>query len=108
MISKLRFTTGIIVFAVGQLTTLLIPFVTSSALSEEWKTVLSSILFFVTPQIGIFLAIAILGKPGYEKLKAAVFGWIKKQARNSIFIWAGVLLLSSAIGFFAPFDKFRL
>jgi hypothetical protein len=37
-----------------------------------------------------------------------LFGWIKKKARNSIFIWAGVLLLSSAIGFFAPFDKSRL
>ena len=36
-----------------------------------------------------------------------LFGWIKKQARNSIFLWAGVLVLSSAIGFFVPIDKFR-
>ena len=34
-----------------------------------------------------------------------LFGWIKKQARNSIFLWSGVLLLSTAVGFLVPFDK---
>ena len=79
-ISRLRFNIGILVFVVGQATTLLIPFVTSSTLPAEWKTVLSGILFFVTPQLGIFLTIIILGKPGYERLKAIVFRWVKKHA----------------------------
>lgn len=78
MISKLRFTTGILVFAVGQSTTLLIPFVASSTLTTEWKTILSSIFLFVLPQTGILLAIVILGKPGYEKLKTIIFSWVKK------------------------------
>jgi len=34
-----------------------------------------------------------------------LFGWIKKQARCSIFLWAGVLVLSSAAGFFVPFKR---
>jgi len=37
-----------------------------------------------------------------------LFGWIKKQAHNSIFLWAGALVLSSAIGFFVPIDKFKI
>ncbi len=79
MLSRFRLTVGILFFAVGQATSFLIPFVTSSNLSSEWKTVLSSMLFFVTPQIGIFLAIAVLGKPGYEYLKKTIFRWLKKH-----------------------------
>ncbi len=78
-LSKAQLVSGISVFVVGQLTTLLIPLVTASGLSPTWKTTLSGILFFVTPQLGIFVAIAIFGKPGYNYLKGLVFGWLKKN-----------------------------
>ena len=35
-----------------------------------------------------------------------LFGWIKKQASYSIFLWVGVMLFSSVIGFMVPFKKF--
>jgi len=73
-----RFVCGIIVFALGQLTTLLIPFVSSSGLKAEIKAVISGLLFFVTPQIGIFLAIAILGKAGYDHIRKIILTKLKK------------------------------
>jgi len=76
-LSKVRLVSGISVFVVGQLTTLLIPLVTASGLSPVWKTTLSGILFFVTPQLGVFVTIAIFGKPGYNYLKGVVFSWLK-------------------------------
>jgi len=76
-LSKVRLVSGISVFVVGQLSTLLIPLVTASGLSPVWKTTLSGILFFVTPQLAIFVAIAIFGKPGYNYLKGVVFSWLK-------------------------------
>jgi len=75
-----RFIWGIIIFAVGQATTLLIPFVTASGLSTTIKTTLSSVFFFVTPQIGIVWAVKVLGKQGYDHIKGIVFGWLKRQA----------------------------
>lgn len=77
-LSKARLVSGISVFVVGQLTTLLIPLVSASSLSPVWKTTLSGILFFVTPQLAIFVAIAIFGKSGYDHLKGFVFSWLKK------------------------------
>ena len=76
-LSKARLISGISVIVVGQLTTLLIPLVTASGLSPTWKATLSGILFFVTPQLGIFVAIAIFGKSGYDYLKGVVFSWLK-------------------------------
>jgi hypothetical protein len=78
-LSKARLVSGVFVFVVGQLTTLLIPLVTASGISPTWKTTLSGILFFVTPQLGIFAAIAILGKSGYDYLKSVIFSWLKKH-----------------------------
>jgi hypothetical protein len=73
-----RFVLGITIFVLGQLTTLLIPFVTASNLSGELKAVLSGVFFFVTPQIAIVWAISILGKSGYEYLRKLILTKLKK------------------------------
>lgn len=96
-------------FAVGQATTLLIPFVSRMSLSNEWKTILSGILFFVTPQLGIFLAIAILGKSGYEQLKTMVFRWFKKHvisyqvSRTRYRIGIVLFLIPILFGWISPY-----
>jgi hypothetical protein len=77
-LSRGRLIWGVIVFVVGQATTLLIPFVTASGLTATWKTTLSGVLFFVTPQIGIVLAVGILGKDGYDHVRDIVLRWFKK------------------------------
>jgi len=75
---------GIFVFVIGQLSTFLIPFVTGSNLSAEWKTILSGVFFFVTPQLSMMASAAILGKPGYNYLKAKAFQLIKKHAPSEV------------------------
>ncbi|MGB2650691.1 MAG: hypothetical protein WBD00_00600 [Candidatus Omnitrophota bacterium] len=77
-LSRGRLVTGVIIFILGQATTLLIPFVTASRLTATWKTMLSGVLFFVTPQVGIVLAVAILGKTGYDYIRDIVLRWFKK------------------------------
>jgi hypothetical protein len=43
--------------------------VTASKLSSQWKTLLSGALAFGIPEIGTILAIAIMGKSGFETMK---------------------------------------
>ncbi|MGB2601651.1 MAG: hypothetical protein WBD00_03110 [Candidatus Omnitrophota bacterium] len=77
-LSKGRLVTGVVIFIAGQATTLLIPLVSVSNLPTSLKSLISGLLFFVTPQIGIVLAVAILGRAGYNYLKSIVFRWFKK------------------------------
>jgi len=79
-ISRARLITGVTVFVLGQATTLAIPLVTALDITNIWKSTISGMLFFVTPQIGIVLAVAILGKSGYDYVKSMVFRWFKKHA----------------------------
>lgn len=79
-LTKGRFIWGVSFFVIGQATTLLIPLVSSSGLSELWKAILSGTLFFVTPQLGIVLAVAVLGKAGYSYLKGIIFKWFRRYA----------------------------
>ena len=69
--SKGRLVTGGTVFVLGQFVPLLVPVVTGSELSTVWKTIVSAFLF-VCPELFLLLAIAILGKAGYEFLKSMV------------------------------------
>ena len=55
------------VFVVGQLMPLGVPLVTSSELASLWKTILSTLLF-IAPELCLLLAVAILGKPGFNYL----------------------------------------
>ncbi len=64
-----RFVLGTGVFVFGMLCPLFIPLVATSALSTEWKTALSGVLLLGAPEVLILVAVAILGKPGYEAMK---------------------------------------
>ena len=79
-ISRARLITGVTVFVVGQASTLAIPLVSALDIPTIWKSTISGMLFFVTPQIGIVAAVAILGKSGYDHVKSIVFHWFKKHA----------------------------
>ncbi|MGB5423476.1 MAG: hypothetical protein WBN03_15040, partial [Desulfobacterales bacterium] len=58
---------------------LLIPLVTTSNLSAQWKTLLSGALAVGIPEIGTILAIAIMGKSGFDTMKYRIFGFLKKH-----------------------------
>ena len=74
-----RFRIGVIVFVVSWCSPLLIPLVTASKLSSQWKTLLSGALAFGIPEIGTILAIAIMGKSGFDTMKYRIFGFLKKH-----------------------------
>ncbi len=75
-----RFTTGIGLIVASWICPLLIPVVTASALSATWKTVLSGFLLVGAPEVFTLAAIVILGKAGFNDIKARVLAFIKRAA----------------------------
>jgi hypothetical protein len=74
-----RLRLGLIVFIVGFLSPLLIPLVTASELPTKWKAVISTCLAVGIPELFSVVAIAIMGKPGYNYIKARFFAFLKKH-----------------------------
>ncbi len=74
-----RFRIGVIVFVASWCSPLLIPLVATSDLSARWKTLLSGALAVGIPEIGTILAIAIMGKSGFDTMKNRIFGFLKKH-----------------------------
>jgi hypothetical protein len=75
-----RFQVGILFFVLGLLSPLCIPLVTASGLSTTWKTTLSGLFMLGIPELFWLVAAAIMGKPGFNYLKAKVFGAFKRYA----------------------------
>ena len=106
-----RFRLGVALIAIGWICPLFIPLVTNSALSTEWKTALSGFLLVVGPELLSLLAIAILGKDGFNYLKEKVFALLRRAApsakvsraryRTGLFIWAFLFVYGSFV-WYAP------
>jgi hypothetical protein len=77
-VSKTRFIVGGALFVGGFLSPLLIPFVTSSDLPGNWKAILSTGLVAGLPEVGMLLAVAVLGKQGFAQLKEMFFSRFRK------------------------------
>ena len=73
-----RLRLGLAIFITGFLSPLLIPLVTASGLSTQWKTVISGALAVGIPEVFSIVAIAIMGKSGFNYIKERFFGFIKK------------------------------
>ena len=71
-----RLVAGIAIFVIGHAAPLAIPLVTSSSLSTGWKTALSGLMIFGIPELMTLLAVVVLGKAGFNAVKALVFGWL--------------------------------
>ena len=52
---------------------------TASGLPAHWKTIISGALAVGIPEIGTILAIAIMGKSGFNLMKNRIFGFLKKH-----------------------------
>ncbi|MBW2449707.1 MAG: transporter suffix domain-containing protein [Deltaproteobacteria bacterium] len=74
-----RLRLGLIVFIIGFLSPLLIPLVTDSELPTKWKAVISTCLAVGIPELFSIVAIAIMGKPGYNYIKVRFFAFLKKH-----------------------------
>jgi len=78
-----RFRTGVTLIVIGWICPLFIPLVTNSTLSSEWKTVLSGALLVAAPEGLSLLAIAVLGKDGFNILKEKVFAILRRAAPSA-------------------------
>ena len=71
-----RLVTGGLVFTTGFLAPLLIPLVADSSLDTETKIVVSGFLAVGIPELGMLLAVGILGKSGFLFLKQHLFSTV--------------------------------
>ena len=82
-VSKTKFIIGGALFVGGFLSPLLIPFVTASDLPGNWKAILSTGLVAGLPEVGMLLAVAVLGKQGFVQLKEMFFSRFRKLTEPS-------------------------
>ncbi len=82
-VSKTKFLIGGALFIGGFLSPLLIPLVTSSDLPGNWKAILSTGLVAGLPEVGMLLAVAVLGKQGFAQLKEMIFSRLRKVTEPS-------------------------
>jgi hypothetical protein len=77
--AKWRFRLGLTILIVGWLSPLLIPVVTRTSLTTELKTIISGLLAVGIPEVFTVVAIAIMGKSGYNLIKERIFSFLKKH-----------------------------
>ena len=64
--AKARFRLGTTIFIIGFCSPVLIPFVTATDLPLKWKATLSGALALGIPELFSIIAIALMGKPGFQ------------------------------------------
>jgi hypothetical protein len=74
-----RFRLGLIILVVGWLSPLCIPVITATELPTRWKTIISGLLAVGIPEVFTVVAIAIMGKSGYNLIKERIFSFLKKH-----------------------------
>jgi hypothetical protein len=74
-----RFRLGLTILIVGWLSPLLIPLVTASSLATRWKAIISGLLAVGIPEVFTVLAVATIGKSGYNLIKERIFSFLKKH-----------------------------
>lgn len=72
-----RLRLGTTIFVLSFCSPALIPLVTGSSLPTAWKTALSGLLALGIPELGAIIAVAIMGKPGFEMIKNRFFSQLK-------------------------------
>ena len=107
--SRRRVIVGAVIFVSGQMAPLTIPLVTSSSLPTTWKTALSGLLLLGIPEIAILLAIAVLGRAGFNRLRARIFGSLKDTllpecvSRTRYYFGLALFLISLLFGWLSPY-----
>jgi hypothetical protein len=75
-----RIPIGVVILVIGFLSPLLIPWVLDSDWSVATKGIISGLLTFGIPELFILLAIAVMGKQGYQYIKGKAFKYLKRFA----------------------------
>jgi len=74
---KARLIWGGLIFVIGFLSPLLIPWVISLDLSAGTTSLISGILALGVPELFMLIAVGILGKSGFDYLKQKLFSFLK-------------------------------
>ena len=74
-----RLRLGLTILVIGFASPLLIPVVTATDLSSGWKTAISGALALGIPELFSILAIAIMGRAGFDLIKSHFYSLIKKH-----------------------------
>lgn len=78
--SKGRLVLGVSILVIGFMSPLLIPLVTGTSWSIGVKTSVSGLLAFGIPEVFMLIAVAVMGKQGYELIKEKAFKYLKRFA----------------------------
>ena len=76
--TKIRFRLGATILIIGFFSPLLIPLVTATDLPIEWKATISGALALGIPELFSVVAIAIMGKSGFQHLKKNLAKLLRK------------------------------
>ena len=77
-VPKGRLVVGGTIFVAGFLAPALIPLVAASSLPSGWKAAISGLLALGIPELGMLVAVAVMGKPGFEFLKARLGRFLRQ------------------------------
>ena len=75
-----RLRLGLTILVIGFSSPLLIPLLAASSLSTKWKSLISGALALGIPEVFSIVAIAIMGKSGFNYMKDRIFTFLKKHA----------------------------
>ena len=79
-ISNTKLILGTVILVVGFLSPLLIPLVVDSDMPVSYKKVLSGLLAFGIPELFMIIAVAVMGKQGYEFIKGKALKYLTRFA----------------------------
>ena len=104
-----RLKIGMFVFISGFLSPLLIPFAKNLDIPAAWKIAVSGALAFGVPEIFAVVAVAIMGKEGFNVMKARIFKVLKTYGpadtvgRTRYRIGLVMFVLPLLFGWLAPY-----
>ena len=105
---------GLVVFVLAFSAPLLIPLIIKLNISTALKTIISGTLIFGIPELGMLLAVIILGKDGFVYLKSQIFFWMKKTvssgtvSRTRYHIGIMIFSVTLILGFLIPYINYFL
>lgn len=107
---RARMLLGAAVWVIGFAAPLALPFVAASILPVPWKAALSGLLVFGIPEIFMIIAVAILGRPGFEYLRSRIWSAIAPpevvspgRYRLGLALFATPLLFAWVSPYISPF-----
>ena len=109
-----RLRLGLTIFIVGFASPLLIPVIAATDLPTGWKTVISGALAVGIPEVFSLIAIAIMGRAGFNAIKSRFFGFIKKHgpsdrvSRTRYRVGLVMFVLPFLFGWLGPYFAHRI